>query len=658
MTAVLLTAGPNLASNSIDANADSNTIKIAGDPLPRRTSEVPRPRGASLQSAAVGEPSSPRKQAATVDASFLSINQPIANVIASEALRRQVDDHHTPSGESLDLGKLYTPLVSGSQIAAGYDPICNRISMSVPGPKGASTEVRVNLSADGKSVVGMEKYEWSQPSELAAELSEILADKVLPEYVLNKDLEVHGNLLDGNVHTREMQGLKMKLRYDPGLHQLRIAGLDPDGGEIRLTLAPDRTTFDGGHKCSCTGPQHVPTGTLGKLVDAGLLADELLAVRLATASHTPRAANQSFLPEAEAIVTPKKPETRQQTNRVPSPVNSSQRPPLGLPLTDVIANTALRNQIHRDRMSRDSDHSNERHKYQDRMANGETVESWYEVRHGLIWITVGSAENAPLVRIRLSPDKKTVLRIDEPVARLSLASKEALTALLKAGVLQPQALHTLYPDPQDATKLQSPDTRERLMAAVSMAMYRTATPTTETQAMRVEQWTKSLLERVKAPAKAGEAAIIDLRGLSGKSQTDVLKALGHAGWGALMARANELGATDVVPLVQGQTAATVINAMKAVVPDLGQAIVAAGPSVNGKIALDLEELDESAPHILIQIEEVQAGDSLEVFARPLLGVTVQRPIGALTLDERDMKVSRREPDGEVRISGPLRFEAE
>lgn len=159
--------------------------------------------------------------------------------------------------------------------------------------------------------------------------------------------------------------------------------------------------------------------------------------------QTPTAERRPSLTQPKTIVTANA-DLRRPANQIPN----TSRPALGLALADVIANTALRNQVHRDRLSENLDPSQARHKYMNRMANGDTIESWYEVGDGLIWIRVGSDEDAPCVRIRLAADRKTVIRIDEPIARLPVASREPLAVLVDAGVIQPQACTACTPVPR------------------------------------------------------------------------------------------------------------------------------------------------------------------------------------------------------------------
>jgi hypothetical protein len=307
------------------------------------------------------------------------------------------------------------------------------------------------------------------------------------------------------------------------------------------------------------------------------------------------------------------------------------------------------------------------------MANGETIQSLYDASLNLIWARVGSGTKAPLVRIKLSPDRKTVLRIDEPAAGAAVASREALTELIKAGVIQPQVLQVLHPNAQridapGAEKLLSSDPEVRLKAALGLAMYGTATPHRSEQKSKIEEWADYLLWQIELPFRkdaegetvTSDTAIIDLRGMYAKSQTDLLSALGAVGWQALFERAREIGATKVVPVFKGPGAAKLINAAKAAVPQLERAVVSASDPVDGAIRVDLDELNKSAPAIVIQIEESEDGqaESLEVFVSQSLDITVRRPEGQAAIAEGRMNVSRRTDDPEVRMTEPLRYEAD
>jgi hypothetical protein len=140
----------------------------------------------------------------------------------------------------------------------------------------------------------------------------------------------------------------------------------------------------------------------------------------------------------------------------------------------------------------------------------------------------------------------------------------------------------------------------------------------------------------------------------------LLSALGAVGWQALFERAREIGATKVVPVFKGPGAAKLINAAKAAVPQLERAVVSASDPVDGAIRVDLDELNKSAPAIVIQIEESEDGqaESLEVFVSQSLDITVRRPEGQAAIAEGRMNVSRRTDDPEVRMTEPLRYEAD
>jgi hypothetical protein len=662
MTSVLMPAGlggPLQISQTSDPPCKQDI-----DTLPRRTSDASPPRTCvGLQGAVdVGEPPSPRKQDVPCDPTLMAINQPIAKVVASDALCRQVAEHFQSSNEAFAGGTIYAPLVSPSGLTAAYDGIRGRISIDVPGANGARTEVRLILSSDGKSVAGMEMYGCSAPQELPFDSAAV---SLVDAEVLNQKHEVKEQLLDGDEHTKLILGVPTKVRYDTALHQLCISGLDPDGAEIRLSLRNEKKASRTGavavHRFVQSGPQHVSTETLGKLVEAGFVQPEMLAIRLAS-QHTPRAMHKPRETEASEIASPDAARPKPVT-RIPSPTSRVQSP-LNLRLDDVVAHTELRNQIRKTRLTWGSDAA----------AKCETFTTRYDAETGLVWLKAGADPKAPLVRIKLSPDKKAVLWIDEPKIGAEVASAQALASLIEAGVLRPGVLNLLHPqaahvDEARDAMLRSADSQVRLKAALGIAMYGTATPARSEQKLKVEEWADFLLWQIELPTQighdaretaVGETAIIDLRSLYTKSQTDLLATLGAVGWQALFARAREIGAKNVLPLFKGPGAAKLINAAKAAVPELERAGVSADAAVDGAIRVDLDELTGSAPAISIRIEDAEDGqvaNTVEVWAPPGVTVALRRSAGASTIDQEKMTVSRRTDDPEVRISEPLRYEA-